>query len=363
MEENFYNLSTKDSLQTLHSSSNGLSEKEASLRLVRDGQNVLAITSQYSVWQTMVNQFKSLLIWILLFAMLLSILLKENLDALAILLVVVLNAVLGFIEEYKAEKSIEELRKIETVKAVVLRNGVEKYLDAAALVKGDVVLLNEGDKIPADCRILETLSLESDESMLTGESMPIAKVTDKLNGELSVADRKNMLYASCLVTKGKGKALVVKTAMETEIGQIANQIQTVTKDLTPLQKTLDDLGKRVTLLAMFLSVPVLLIAFVRGENLFETLMVGVSLAVSSIPEGLPIVVTVALALGVKRMVKSKVLVKNLPAVESLGGIDVICSDKTGTITKNQMAVVDLFMLDIAASDLALEAVLCSDAKK
>ena len=362
MKEPFYRLSAKDSLNQLNSQIDGLSESEANLRLEKYGKNQLKKTRQFLALRILLNQFKSLLIVILFLAMGLSIFLGKKVDAIAIFAVIVLNTILGFVEEYKAEKSIDSLKSLETLQVLVLRDGIEQLIDPIFLVKGDVLILNEGEKIPADCRILEAFSLEVDESMLTGESDSIAKTAEKINHQASVADRKNLLYSSCLITKGKAKAVVIATGMETQIGQIATQIQAVKEELTPLQKTLDHLGRNVALIAMILAVPVLLVALWRGEELFETIMMGVSLAVSSIPEGLPIVVTVTLALGVKRMVTVNVLTKKLPAVESLGGVDVICSDKTGTITKNQMEVMDIFMLNYAASDLALEAVLCSDAK-
>lgn len=362
MKEEFHDLSVKESLELLNSQENGLNEEEAFLRLKRDGKNQLKKTKRFIAAKIFLNQFKSLLVVILILAMALSIFLGEKIDAIAIFVVIALNTALGFIEEYKAEKSIDSLKKLETLQAIVLRNGVEKIIHPEFLVKGDVLILNEGEKVPADCRILEAFSLEVDESMLTGESDTVAKTIGKLTHRPGLADRKNMLYSSCLITRGKAKALVVAIGMETQIGQIATQIQDVKEELTPLQKTLDNLGKNVAILAIILSVPILLVAFLRGEDFFETLMMGVSLAVSSIPEGLPIVVTIALALGVKRMVTVNVLTKKLPAVESLGGIDVICSDKTGTITKNQMEVVDFFMFRSSASDLALDAVLCSDAK-
>jgi len=362
MKEEFHALSVKESLELLNSQEIGLSEKEALSRLRRNGKNQLKKTKRFVAAKIFLNQFKSLLIVILILAMTLSIFLGEKVDAIAIFVVILLNTILGFTEEYKAEKSIDALKKLETLQALVLRDGSEKVIDPEFLVIGDVLILSEGEKIPADCRILEAVSLEVDESMLTGESNPVIKKVDKLSRSTSIADRKNILYSSCLITKGKAKAVVIATGMKTQIGQIATQIQDVKEELTPLQKTLDNLGKNVAILAMILSAPVLLMAYLRGEDFFETLMMGVSLAVSSIPEGLPIVVTIALALGVKRMVTINVLTKKLPAVESLGGIDVICSDKTGTITKNQMEVVDFFMLSSSASDLALEAVLCSDAK-
>ncbi len=362
MKEAFYKLSVAESLSKLGSQINGLSEQEVARRLQRDGKNQLKKTRQFLALKVLLNQFKSLLIAILFLAMGLSIFLGEKIDAIAIFVVIALNTILGFIEEYKAEKSIDSLKNLETLQALVVRDGVEKLIDPAFLVKGDVLILNEGEKIPADCRILEAFSLEVDESMLTGESAVIVKSTEKIDYETSIADRKNLLYSSCLITKGKAKVVVIATGMATQIGQIATQIQAVKEEQTPLQKTLDHLGKNVALLAMVLATPILLIALWRGEDLFATIMMGVSLAVSSIPEGLPIVVTVALALGIKRMMSVNVLTKKLPAVESLGGVDVICSDKTGTITKNQMEVMDIFMIHSSASDLALEAVLCSDAK-
>lgn len=362
MKETFHNLSIKESLVHLDTQMNGLGEREAEQRLQKYGKNKLKKTQQFLAIKVFFNQLKSLLVVILILAMILSIFLGEKVDAIAIFTVILLNTILGFVEEYKAEKSIDSLKKLETLESIVLRDGVEKVINPEFLVRGDVVILSEGEKIPADCRVLEAFSLEVDESMLTGESSTVAKTADKLTHNPGVADRKNILYSSCLITRGKAKAVVVATGMETQIGQIATQIQDVKEELTPLQKTLDHLGRNVAILATMLSAPILLIAYLRGEDLFETLMMGVSLAVSSIPEGLPIVVTVALALGVKRMVAVNVLTKKLPAVESLGGVDVICSDKTGTITKNQMEVIDLFMLSSKASDLALEAVLCSDAK-
>ena len=362
MKEMFHNLSIKESLDVLVTQSNGLSDEKALLRLQKYGKNQLKRTRQFLALKVLFNQFKSLLVLILILAMALSIFLGEKVDAIAIFVVILLNTALGFFEEYKAEKSLDSLKKLETLQTIVLRDGVEKVIDPAFLVKGDILILNEGEKIPADCRILEAFSLEVDESMLTGESSSVVKTADKLLNNAGVSDRKNILYSSCLITKGKAKTVVIATGMETQIGQIATQIQEVKEELTPLQKKLDHLGRNVAILAMILSAPILLIAYFRGEDLFETLMMAVSLAVSSIPEGLPVVVTVALALGVKRMVSVNVLTKKLPAVESLGGIDVICSDKTGTITKNQMEVMDAFMLDSSISDLALEAVLCSDAK-
>ena len=339
----FHALSINESLEFLNTDKKGLNEEEVTKRLEKYGKNEFQQFHRCRAIKILFDQFSSLLIIILILAAVLSLLLGEVFDAIAIFAVLILNAVLGFIQEYKAEKALEELEKIETLDARVIRDGEEKTIDASLLVPGDIVLLYEGEKIPADCRVLDSVSMEVDESMLTGESLPVYKQNQKLDKELVLAERKNMLYSASMIVRGRGKAVVVNTGMSTEIGKIAEQVQIEKEEVTPLQETLDNLGKWLALLAVLMAVPVLIVALFRGENFFEVLMMGISLAVSSIPEGLPVVVTVALALGVKRMVGVNVLTKKLPAVESLGGIDVICSDKTGTITQNKMQVSSLFL--------------------
>lgn len=343
LKTDFHALNPTESLEKLETDKKGLTEAEAAKRLEKYGKNEFQQFHRCRAIKILWDQFSSLLIIILILAAALSLLLGEVFDAIAILAVIVLNAILGFIQEYKAEKALEELEKIETLEARVIRNGEEQTIDAAFLVPGDIVLLFEGEKIPADCRVLESVSMEVDESMLTGESLPVYKQTEKLDKEFVLAERKNMVYSASMIVRGRGRAVVVDTGMKTEIGKIAEQVQQAKEEITPLQETLDSLGKRLALLAVLMALPVLVIALIRGENFFEVLMMGISLAVSSIPEGLPVVVTVALALGVKRMVGVNVLTKKLPAVESLGGIDVICSDKTGTITQNKMQVTSLFL--------------------
>jgi len=339
----FHALSIKESLTALKTSEAGLDHAEANKRLEKYGKNEFQQFHRCRAIKILWDQFSSVLVLILILAATLSLFLGEVFDAIAIFAVLILNAVLGFIQEYKAEKALEELEKIETLEARVLRNGQEETLDASLLVPGDIILLYEGEKVPADARVLESVSLEVDESMLTGESLPVYKQIKKLDEEFVLAERKNIIYSASMIVRGHGKAVVIDTGMNTEIGKIASQVQVAKDEATPLQETLDGLGKKLALLAIGMALPVLIIALLKGENFFEVLMMGISLAVSSIPEGLPVVVTVALALGVKRMVSVNVLTKKLPAVESLGGIDVICTDKTGTITQNKMKVASVFL--------------------
>ena len=340
---NFYQWKKAEVLKKLSTQDGGLTTAEAKKRLGEFGVNQLKEKKQHLIWKLIFEQFSSFLIIILILAGALSIFLGEKVDAIAIFAIILLNAILGFIQEYKAERSLDELKKIETINSRVLRDGEEITINAKNLVPGDIILLFEGEKIPADCRLLEVHNFEVDESLLTGESLPVFKEETVYKEDLSLADRKNMIYSSCMVLRGRAKAVVVKTGMKTEIGQLAHQIQETKEELTPLQIALDVLGKRLALIALIMVLPIIGLSLIKGQDFFEAIMLAVSLAVSSIPEGLPVVVTITLALGVKRMVKINVLTKKLPAVESLGGVDVICSDKTGTITKNQMSVVSLFL--------------------
>jgi P-type Ca2+ transporter type 2C len=267
----------------------------------------------------------------------------EKIDAIAILIIVIVNGVLGFFQEFKAEKSLEALKKIETLKARVIRDGEEITVDAETIVPGDVLMLYEGEKIAADARLIEVYSLNVDESMLTGESLPVSKKAAQLKEKLALADRKNMVYSSCLVTKGRAKAIAIDTGMNTEIGRIAKEIQEAPSVLTPLQKALGKLGKILGIICLAVAIPGLILGLLTHRDWVEMIMMAISLAVSAIPEGLPIVVTIALALGIRRMAKVNVLIRKLSTAESLGSTDVICSDKTGTITHNQMTVSSVFL--------------------
>ncbi|HNS38583.1 MAG TPA: HAD-IC family P-type ATPase, partial [Anaerolineaceae bacterium] len=250
---------------------------------------------------------------------------------------------LGFVQEYRAERAIEALREMAAPTATVLRDGDDTEIPARELVPGDVILLNTGDRVPADARLLEAVNLQVEEAALTGESMPVEKHTQPLdNPELSVGDRKNMVYAGTAVTYGRGRALVAATGMQTEFGKIAQMLQTVETGKTPLQHNLDKLGAVLARAAFVVVALIVAVGLVRGQPLVEMLIFGIALAVAVVPEALPAVVTISLAIGVQKMVKRNALIRRLPAVETLGSTSVICSDKTGTLTKDEMTARQLY---------------------
>jgi len=338
-----YKITKNEVINTLQSHIEGLSEKEAADRIESFGPNKLKQKKSFSIISLFISQFTNFLVVLLVCAGVFSILIGEKIDAYAIFAIILLNALLGFTQEYKAEKSLESLKHIETLKARVIRDGEEKTIEAARLVPGDIILLHEGEKIPADARLLECFNLEVDESMLTGESVPAIKEDKTFRSKIAVADQINMVFSGTNITKGRAKAIVILTGMETQIGKIAQEIQEAPNVQTPLQKALGHLGKIIGVLSLGLAIPGLTLGVFLGRDPVEMVMLAISLAVSAIPEGLPIVVTIALALGIKKMTKINVLVRKLSTAESLGGTDVICSDKTGTITHNQMTVTDIVL--------------------
>lgn len=299
------------------------------------------------------RQFKSFIIYILLFAVIISIIAREYIDSVVILSILLFNAFFGFIQEYRAEKAIEALKKLSALKSKVIRGGKLITIDAKEIVPGDILVLEEGDKIPADARIIESINLEVLESSLTGESNPVSKNPSPLKGKVALADRKNMIFSGTAITRGRGKAVVTSVGMKTEIGKIADMISEVEEESTPLQKKLESLGKYIgmgTLIVCF----IVLFSGIFKDNLFSLItdkqylefifqaknwfLTAIALAVAAVPEGLPAIVTIALALGVKRMVAKNALIRRLPSVETLGETTVICSDKTGTLTENEMTV-------------------------
>jgi Ca2+-transporting ATPase len=338
-----HSVKKEEAVLALETADSGLVETEASSRFLKFGPNKLKEKKSYSVLSLIIDQFADFLVIILVLAGGFSFFIGEKIDAIAIFTIVVVNGILGFFQEFKAEKSLEALKKIETLNARVIREGEEKTIEAEKIVPGDILVLHEGEKIPADARILEAYSLQVDESMLTGESLPVTKKEVVFSPNIALADRKNMVYSGCLITKGRGKAVVVLTGMNTEIGKIAEEIQEAPQMETPLQQALEKLGKILGIICLAVAVPGLGLGLITGRNWIEMAMIAISLAVSAIPEGLPIVVTIALALGIRRMVKVNVLIRKLSTAESLGGTDVICSDKTGTITHNQMTVNSVFV--------------------
>jgi Ca2+-transporting ATPase len=341
MAKNFHHISLKEVFSDVNSSSKGLTKNEAKKRLADYGLNKIKEMKKKSTLKMFIEQFTSILVLVLIFGGLVSFLIGETIDATAIFVIVILNGIVGFIQEYKAEKSIEALKKLESLKARVLRDGKEIEVHANELVPGDIIFLSEGDKIPADARIIESMYLEVDESLLTGESRPVAKKLGVLKEKIPLGDQKNMVFSGTLITRGHGKAVVVRTGMDTEIGKIAHIVQTTEEKMTPLQLAMDKLGKMLAILCIVIFIPGFIIGYLKGMEMTEVFMLAVALAVSAIPEGLAIVVTIALAFGVRKMAKRNALVRKLPTVEALGSVDVICSDKTGTITHNKMTVVEV----------------------
>lgn len=317
----------------------GLTNAEAAERLKLFGYNEVAEKEQPAWWRRFLAQFQDFMVLVLLAATLISGLLGEYADAVTILAIVVLNAVLGFIQEHRAERSMSALKKLTAPTARVIRHSAVQHVPARELVPGDILLLEPGDVVAADGRLAETANLEAEESALTGESLPVRKLADRVYDEgVTVGDRKNMVYAGTVVTRGRGAAVVCGTGMNTEVGHIAKLIQTATEDDTPLQRRLDNLGRWLVWGCLGVCLVVVATGVARGEPLLLMCMTGISLAVAAIPEGLPAIVTVALALGVQRMIRRNAIVRKLPAVETLGCTTVICSDKTGTLTQNAMTV-------------------------
>ncbi len=316
----------------------GLSEAEAALRLSEFGRNELTGTGIKSPWLIFLDQLKELMVVILLIAAVISALLGDYSDAIAIGAIIILNAVLGFTQEYRAEKAMAALKKLAVPSVKVRRGGEVSEKSSVGLVPGDVVLLEAGNFVAADCRVLESADLETQEAALTGESLPVRKTSEALyQADLALGDRHNMVYMGTYITAGRGEAVVAETGMRTELGRIAGMIQAVKREPTPLQKRLGQLGKVLAAAAFLIVLLIFALGWLRGEDLKLLFLTAVSIAVAAVPEGLPAVMTIALTLGAQRMLRRRVLIRKLNAVETLGSVTVICSDKTGTLTENQMA--------------------------
>ncbi len=350
--------STDDTARDLGTSAHaGLSESEAKARLERDGLNQLMMTAGVSPWALLAEQFKNILVIILLIAVGLSAFLGHEIEAIAIGVIVLFAVILGFVQEFRAEKAMEKLREMAAPLANVIRDGKQIEIPAHDVVAGDVILLTAGNKVPADARLIEAANLKADEASLTGESVASDKSVDTLTEPgLGAGDRKNMVFAGTTITYGRGKAIVTATAMQTEFGKIAGLLQTVKSEETPLQKNLDKVGHTLAKAAGVIVVVISALGWYRGEPLLEIVIFGVALAVAVVPEALPAVVTISLAIGVQRMVKRNALIRRLPAVETLGSTTVICSDKTGTLTKDEMTIramwVDGEMADVTGAGYA-----------
>ncbi len=358
---------------------NGLSSKKVEENRAKYGLNELKEKKKESLIQKFIDQFKDFSIIVLIIAAIVSgvvgVMQGEGFtDTIIILIVVLLNAVIGVAQESKAEKSLEALKKLSAHAAKVIRNGKETAIPARELVPGDLVIIETGDYISADLRVIEAVNLKSQEASLTGESVPVEKRTDAIQEtEVGVGDRKNMLFSSSLITYGRGKAIVVKTGMNTEVGKIADMINQTEDQETPLQKKLNSLGKTLGMAALTICAVIFVIGLLQGKEIINMFMTAVSLAVAVIPEGLVAVSTIVLAIGVQKMVKKNAIVKKLPAVETLGSSTVICSDKTGTLTQNKMTVEKVFCNDTTSDieraetnedfrKLIYDCMLCNDSR-
>lgn len=344
MEENWHALD-KDSVISLLKTDQfaGLSAHEFQSRLAALGYNELVEKQKTPLWKMLLTQFQDFMVLVLLGATLVSAFLGEYSDAVTIMAIVVVNAILGFVQEYRAEKSLEALKQLTAPFSRVIRGGIEQKVPARELVPGDIIVIEAGDRLPADGRLIEAVNLEIEEAALTGESVPVRKTADRVyTWDTGLGDQKNMVFVGTSVTRGRGIAVLTATGMGTEMGRIAGMIQAAEEQDTPLQRRLDQLGKYLVWGCLGVCGVVVLTGIVRGESIFLMAMSGISLAVAAIPEGLPAIVTVALALGVQRMIKRNAIVRKLPAVETLGCTTVICSDKTGTLTQNEMTVRKIF---------------------
>jgi len=332
--ESMLNYSNAQSILT-----KGLTDKEAKRKLQKHGPNVLAERKKISPLRILLEQFTDVMVIILIISTIISGFMGEMTEAITIIAIVVINAIMGFIQEFKTEKTMEALKSLAAPSARVIRDEQLVNIPAEEIVPGDVLVIETGDRIAADAAILESSNLQVDESLLTGESVPVEKAALKNHKFLiEPFDKKTSVFMGTIVTGGRGKAVVYATGMKTEMGHIADMIQNIEDDETPLQKRLAHLGKFIATGCLLICAIVSITGFIRGEKLFNMLLSGISLAVAAVPEGLPAIVTISLALGVQRMLKRNALIRKLPAVETLGCASIICSDKTGTLTENKMTV-------------------------
>lgn len=323
----------------------GLTEKQAAERLKKQGENVLAEGKKISVAMIFFSQFRDVMVMILLAATVISAILGEITDAITIILIVLLNAILGFVQEFRTEKTLEALKSMTAPTAKCYRNDKLTVIPARKLVTEDVIELEAGDRVPADCVLLKSAGLFTDESMLTGESESVEKITGLKSDFDNSLNKKNIIYCGTSVTKGNCTAMVIATGTSTQMGQISTMLDDIDRKLTPLQKRLAELGKVVAIICVAVCFLVFGAGVLRGEDIFTMLMTGITIAIAAIPEGLPATVTIALALAVSRMMKQKALANKLHSVETLGCTSVICSDKTGTITENKMTVTEIYTYD------------------
>lgn len=341
---NWHHLEISEIIGKLGTSANGIASEEADKRLLEYGPNILKEKKKKTLFMMFLDQFRDFMILVLIAAAVVSGIIGELTDTIAIIVIVALNAVIGFVQEYRAEKAMEALKKMAALSATVVRDGMYVEVEASTLVPGDLVILEAGKIVPADMRLTESAQLKVQEAALTGESVPVEKTTEALRDKtLPTGDRKNMAYKGTNVTYGRGKGVIVATGMRTEIGSIATLLQDEEEVKTPLQKRLAAFGKRLALAVLAICAIIFAVGIIRGEAKLLMLLTAISLAVAAIPEALPAVVTISLAIGARKMVKQNALIRRLPAVETLGSVTYICSDKTGTLTQNKMTVEEMYV--------------------
>ena len=372
----WFNKDVEDTVKNLNSNIiNGLSSSDAKSRLEKNGPNKLAGKKKKSIIQLFFSQINDVMIYILIIAAIISAFMGEISDAIIILIVILVNAIIGVVQESKAEKALEALKNMSTPKALVKRDGEIIEIPSEEVVLGDIVIIDAGRYIPADLRLIESANLKIEESAFTGESLPAEKIATTLNseGDVPIGDQNNMAFMSTLATYGRGTGIVVATGMDTQIGKIAKMLDAEEDDTTPLQKKLAELGKVLGFAAVGISLVMFIVSMLQGRDFMEMFMTSISLAVAAIPEGLPAIVAIVLALVVQRMIKENAIIRKLPAVETLGSVNIICSDKTGTLTINKMTVKKYFAneklknldeVDIkeSTSKLLVEGmILCNDA--
>ena len=351
----WHNMEIKDVYKKLNTEEMGLSGQEVDARLLEYGQNKLTIEDRFKVLKMIIEQFTGFLVVLLIVAGIISLGIglsnyyrfgegEEIIDAIAIFAIVIINAIIGFVQDYRSNQALEKLKEYFEQDVVTLRDGKEVIIHSSDLVPGDVILLEVGDKVPADCRLIDVNNFKIDEAPLTGESTSITKNLTLVPAEARVHDRKNMIYSGTTCVYGRGRAVVTSTGMRTEMGKIAELTQ-VKEELTPLQQALDKLGKVLGIIILAICALVMIVDASLGEPLLESFETAVALAISAVPEGLPAAIVITLAIGVSRMAKRKTIVSKLPAVETLGSVDFICSDKTGTLTRNEMTVKEVFTLN------------------
>ncbi len=336
MKHQFHSKPVSDIFQTFHSSENGLDQQQVNKSLKKYGFNELRISEKKSVWELLLSQLNNMVIYLLAAACLISIIFGDYPEAIAIFIVIILNTIIGFIMEYRAQTSLEALDRMDPLHARVKREGKLIRVKARELVPGDVIQLEAGDIVPADARIISSKELNVDESMLTGESLPADKKPGDLSENTQIADQENMLFSGTAVTTGKADAIVVATGMKSELGKISGMVKEATKDEIPLNRKLESFSKKLIWLILGLSAVFIVAGLIAGKELYLLLQTAIAWTVAAIPEGLAIVASLALARGMFRLSKQNVIIRKLAAIETLGSTTIILTDKTGTLTKNKL---------------------------